>query len=76
MGTVVKSVRVREEIWENFRRLSKEENRSLAQLLNEALEKYLAEKGGRRAAEKIRRLPKLSLGKEPLIREEIYEGRY
>jgi len=76
MGMVVKSVRVKEEIWENFRRLSKEENRPLAQLLNEALEKYLIEKGGKKAAEKIRRLPELSLGNEPFSREEIYEGRY
>jgi len=75
MGTVVKSVRVREELWESFRRISKEENRPLSQLINEALERYLAEKSGKIAAERIRRLPELSLGVEPLTREEIYEGR-
>ena len=75
MGTVVKSIRVKEEIWECFRRISKEENRPLSQLINEALEKYLAEKAGKMAAEKILKLPELSLGPEPLTREEIYEGR-
>ena len=44
MRTVVKSIRVKEEIWEALYRLSKEENKSLTQLLNEALEKYLTEK--------------------------------
>ena len=44
MRTVVKSVRVKEEIWEALHRLGKEENKSLTQLLNEALEKYLTEK--------------------------------
>ncbi len=76
MRTVVKSIRVKEEIWEALYRLSKEENKSLTQLLNEALEKYLAEKIRKRAIEKMQKLPKLSLGNKPLTREEIYEGRY
>lgn len=76
MSTIVKSIRVKEEIWETLRRLSKEENRPLTQLLDEALEKYLVEKIKKRAAEKIRKLPRLSLGKDTITREEIYEGRY
>ncbi len=76
MSTIVKSIRVREEIWETLRRLSKEENRPLTQLLDEALESYLAEKIRKKAVKKILNLPKLSLGKEPITREEIYEGRY
>jgi len=76
MGNTVKSIRVKEELWESLHRLSKEENRPLTQLLNEALERYLAEKSGKKAAEKIRNLPTLSLGEEPLTREEIYEDRY
>ncbi len=76
MSTVVKSIRVKEEIWESLRRLSKEENKPLAHLLNEALERYLADKIRKRGAEKIQKLPRLSLGKDTITREEIYEGRY
>ena len=75
MRTVVKSVRVKEEIWEALHRLGKEENKSLTQLLNEALEKYLTEKIRKKAIEKMQKLPKLSLGNKPLTREEIYEDR-
>ncbi|RLD96769.1 MAG: hypothetical protein DRI91_06580 [Aquificota bacterium] len=75
MGSTVKSIRVREELWERLHRLSREESKPLTQLLNEALEKYLAEKSGRKAAEKVRNLPVLSLGGEPVTREEIYEDR-
>lgn len=76
MSTVVKSIRVKEEIWESLRKLSKEENRPLTQLLNEALEKYLADKIRKRGAEEMQKLPSLSLGKDTITREEIYEGRY
>jgi predicted DNA-binding protein len=75
MGSTVKSIRVEEELWDSLHRLSKEEDRPLTQLLNEALERYLAEKSGRKAAEKARNLPALSLGGEPVTREEIYEDR-
>ncbi len=44
MSTIVKSIRVKEEIWETLRRVSKEENKPLTQLLDEALEGYLGEK--------------------------------
>jgi len=75
MSSTVKSIRIKEELWEGLHRLSKEENKPLTQLFNEALERYLAEARGKKAAEKIRNLPTLSLGEEPLTREEIYEDR-
>ncbi len=76
MGSTVKSVRVREDLWERLRKLSQESSKPLSQLLNEALERYLGEVDGKRAAEKIRNLPELSLGGKPLTREELYEDRY
>ena len=75
MGSTVKSIRIKDELWEGLHRLSKEENKPLTQLFNEALERYLAEKSGKKAAQKIRKLPALSLGKESCTREEIYEDR-
>lgn len=44
MRTVVKSVRVKEEIWEALHRLGKEENKSLTQLLNEGIRKIFIRK--------------------------------
>lgn len=76
MATVVKSVRLKEEIWETLRRLSKEEGRPLSHLLNEAIEEYVAERTKQKAVERLRKLPRLSLGGKPLSREEIYDGRY
>ncbi len=73
MESVVKSVRVREDLWEGLRKLSRKKNRPLSQLLNEALERYLGETDVEEAVEKIRSLPELSLGEEPLTREELYE---
>ncbi len=74
MGSIVKSVRVRKELWERLRRLSRERNKPLSQLLNEALESYLSEMEGGKAAERLRSLPRLSLGGKPLTREELYLG--
>jgi len=72
----VKSIRVKEEVWEILRQLSKEKNKPLTHILEEALEKYIEEIFRKRAVEKLRNLPNLSLGKEIFTREEIYEDRY
>lgn len=72
----MKSIRVKEEVWEILRQLSKEKNKSLTHILEEALEKYIEEIFRKRAVEKLRNLPNLSLGKEIFTQEEIYEDRY
>ncbi|MDL1957724.1 MAG: hypothetical protein LWW95_11870 [Candidatus Desulfofervidus auxilii] len=72
----MKSIRVKEEVWEILRQLSKEKNKSLTHILEGALEKYIEEIFRKRAVEKLRNLPNLSLGKEIFTQEEIYEDRY
>ncbi len=73
---VVKSIRIREDLWENVRALSKEQDRYISDIIEESLEKYLAEQCSEKAVETLKRLPALSLGGETVTRKEIYEGRY
>ena len=73
---VVKSIRIREDLWDNVRTLSKEQQKYISDIIEESLEKYLAEQSGEKAMETLKRLPALSLGGETLTRKDIYEGRY
>lgn len=75
MERVVKSIRIREEIWELVRQISKEQNKPIAYILEDALEKYISEIFKEKAVKKLQSLPTLHLGEEPFTREEIYEDR-
>ena len=76
MMRVVKSIRIREDLWESVRTLSKEQNRYISDIIEESLEKYLAQQVGNKAVETLKSLPSLSLGGKTVSREHIYEGRY
>ncbi|OAQ20218.1 ribbon-helix-helix domain-containing protein [Thermosulfurimonas dismutans] len=76
MGTVVKSIRVEEELWEAIKDLSREEKKPISRIVAEAIQKYLEERRIKGKIKAIRELPRLSLGGEPFRREDLYEDRY
>ncbi len=69
---VVKSIRIREDLWERVRALSKEQNRYISDIIEESLEKYLAKQVSNKAAKTLKSLPSLSLGGKTVTREDIY----
>ncbi len=75
MERVVKSIRIKEEVWEALRQISKERNEPITYILEEALEKYLTEVFRKKAVKKLQDLPSLHLGKKAFTREEVYEDR-
>ena len=73
---IVKSIRIKEELWENLRALSKEDSKHISDIVEESIEEHLAKRNKAKAIEKLQQLPGLSLGGKPVSREDIYEGRY
>ncbi len=73
---IVKSIRIKEELWENLRALSKEDGKHISDIVEESIKEYLAKRNMAQAIEKLQQLPGLSLGGEPISREDIYEDRY
>jgi len=73
---VVKSIWIREDLWESVRTLSKKQHRYISDIIEESLEKYLAEQVGNKAVETLKSLPSLSLGGKTVTAKDIYECRH
>jgi len=72
----VKSVRVKEDLWEGIRAFSKESGKNISNIVEESVEEYLGKRTKFKAVEKLQQMPGISLGGKPVSRKEIYEGRY
>lgn len=72
----VRTIRIEENTWNEIKKLSKEENKTITAILNEALEKYISEKTRKKAVRSLENIPELSLGGKAFSREEAYEDRY
>ena len=68
---VVKSIWIREDLWESVRTLSKKQHRYISDIIEESLEKYLAEQVGNKPLETLKSLPRLSLGGKTVTGEDI-----
>lgn len=74
-STIVKTIRIRQDLWQAIEEVSKREKKNLTQVIKEALESYISEKSKKEAVEIIENLPTFSLDKKPFNREEVYEDR-
>jgi len=73
---VVKSIRIKENVWEVLRTFSRENGKPISHIIEESAEEYLGKRGKFKAVEALKSMPNLSLGGKTVSRKEIYEGRY
>ena len=73
---IVRSIRIKENLWEVLRTFSRESGKPISHIIEESAEEYLGKRRKFKAVETLQQLPNLSLGGKTVSRKEIYEGRY